>query len=109
MISSDMIRSTLDMLILSVLREEASYGYAISQQLSTLSGGIYEPKETTLYATIRRLEHKGFLISYPGSESAGRARTYYAITEAGSAQLAALNKAWHTTNEAVNRIIGASS
>lgn len=106
MISSDMIRTTLEMLILSVLAEGASYGYAISQRLREQSAGAYDPKETTLYAAIRRLEQKGYLTSFPGSETAGRPRTYYALTAAGETQLQDLKQTWRDGIIAVTRILG---
>lgn len=106
-ISSDMVRSTLDVVILSVLSAEASYGYAVSQKISLLSSGVYEVKETTLYAAIRRLEQKGFLESFAGTETAGRPRTYYRLTELGKRALIDQIASWKTASVAVNQILGA--
>lgn len=105
MISSDMIRSTLDLVILDVVAEEPSYGYAISQKIQDYSDGKYIAKETTLYAAIRRLEQRGDLRSFPGQVSAGRQRTYYEVTEQGQQQHQELKQQWFSGSAAVNRIL----
>ena len=56
MISSDGIRGYNDVIILSVLKDGDSYGYAVSQKIRDVSGEIYVIKETTLYSAFNRLE-----------------------------------------------------
>lgn len=83
MISSDAIRGYTDTMILFLLLDEASYGYEISRQIRELSEGQYVMKETTLYSTFNRMEKNGYIESFAGTESNGKQRTYYRITQAG--------------------------
>ena len=101
MLASDLVRSTIDLVILSVLSEGPSYGYAIAKRVDQISEGEYTTKETTLYAAIRRLESRGDLTSFAGTESGGRARTYYRLTEQGAAHLDQRIADWHTAQRAI--------
>ena len=82
-ISSDVIRGYVDMMLLRVLHDGDSYGYAISKRIGELSGNSYSMKETTLYSAFARLEKLQYLRSYPGTFSGGRERTYYTLTDSG--------------------------
>lgn len=83
LIGSDVIRGYNDTIILHILMQGDSYGYAISKEIERRSGGSYSMKETTLYSAITRLEKRGLLSAYHGGESLGRPRTYYTITGPG--------------------------
>lgn len=85
LLSSDVMRGYNDTLILSILTEGDSYGYAISRTIEQRSDGAYTMRETTLYSAFNRLERLGYVSSYQGTESHGRRRTYYTITPAGRA------------------------
>ncbi|MGN1031146.1 MAG: PadR family transcriptional regulator [Butyricicoccaceae bacterium] len=85
MLSSDIMRGYHDTMILSLLRSGDSYGYEISKAIELKSGGRYCIRETTLYSTFNRLEKLGYVTSYSGTESHGRRRTYYSITDMGRA------------------------
>lgn len=105
MLSSDLIRSTVDLAILSTLTSTPSYGYAIAKRIAEVSGGEYVVKETTLYAAIRRLEQRGYLESYAGTESGGRPRTYYRLTAAGREQLNSRIHEWQRAERIVARFL----
>lgn len=83
MLSSDSMRGYNDIMILSLLLEQDSYGYQISRTIQERSSGIYTMRETTLYSTFNRLARLGYVSSYQGAETFGRKRTYYSITESG--------------------------
>lgn len=75
--------------ILSSLAAGRRHGYGILQDVAALSGGSTTLKVPTLYATLDRLEAAA-LIAAAGEEVVdGRARRYYALTDAGSAELEA--------------------
>ena len=82
-ISSDVIRGYVDVMILRILCDGDSYGYAVSKKITDISDNLYTMKETTLYSAFSRLEKLGYLRSYPGSHSGGRERTYYSLTDSG--------------------------
>ncbi len=83
MISSDVLRGYNDTILLSLLSEKDSYGYEIEREIERRSANVYSMKETTLYSAFARLLKNGYIRSYSGSETFGKPRTYYRITEAG--------------------------
>ncbi|MDD3716945.1 MAG: helix-turn-helix transcriptional regulator [Candidatus Marinimicrobia bacterium] len=105
MISSDVIRGYNDLIILSLLLEQSSYGYDISKQIRTISEERYVIKETTLYSAINRLEKLGFIESYSAHGEFGRARTYYRITAAGRACYREKCAEWDLTKRVINQFI----
>lgn len=72
MITSDGIRGYNDVIILSILKEGDSYGYAISKQIRARSNDLYVIKETTLYSAFTRLEKQAFIDAYPGELTHGK-------------------------------------
>lgn len=105
MISSDIIRGYNDTMILYLLLEEASYGYEISKKIRELTEEKYIIKETTLYSAFTRLEKNGYIESFFGSESGGKRRTYYRITESGRRYYQEKCEEWQLTKEVVEKFI----
>lgn len=60
-------------------------------------------KETTLYSTFNRLEKNGYLTSYTGSETFGKQRTYYRITEAGKKYCEEKCAEWKLTRRIIDQ------
>ena len=106
MISSDIIRGYNDPLILSILIDGDSYGYAISKTIKDQSDGKYIIKETTLYSAFNRLTKKGYISAYPGEETFGKKRTYYKITPEGLAYYLEKEKEWAITKEVIDVFLG---
>ena len=104
-ISSDVLRGYIDLMILRVLWEGDSYGYAISRRITDLSEHCYTMKETTLYSAFSRLEKLGHLRSYPGSYSGGRERTYYNLTKEGRTYYRQKCTEWTLTQELISKFI----
>lgn len=105
MISSDIIRGYNDTIILCLLLEQESYGYEISKNIQSRSGGKYIIKETTLYSSFNRLEKNGYITSFPGNETFGKKRTYYRITPAGREYYREKCEEWKVTQEVINQFI----
>mgnify|MGYP000915212067 CR=1 FL=1 len=105
MISSDVIRGYTDTMILALLLEQPSYGYAISREISELTRGQYVMKETTLYSAFNRLEGNGYLTSFYGTETSGKQRTYYQITEKGRQYYQEKKDEWALTKIVVEKFI----
>lgn len=105
MISSDGIRGYNDVIILSILKNSDSYGYAVSQKIREISEELYIIKETTLYSAFNRLEKNGYIHSYPGEVTHGKKRTYYQITAQGLAFLEEKQDEWKQTKKVVNRFM----
>ena len=104
-ISSDIMRGYIDLIILRVLCDGDSYGYAISKKITDISENSYTIKETTLYSAFTRLEKLGYLRSYPGSFSGGRERTYYSLTEKGSQYYKHKCDEWAVTQMLISKFI----
>ena len=104
-ISSDVMRGYIDLIILRVLCEGDSYGYAISKRVADISENTYTMKETTLYSAFARLEKLGYIRSYPGSYSGGRERTYYTLTEEGLRYYHHKCAEWVVTQELISKFI----
>lgn len=56
--NKEMLKGTIDILILSVLKEQDSYGYEISKIIKTKSGNSFEILEATMYLSLKRLENR---------------------------------------------------
>lgn len=105
LISSDVIRGYNDTMILAVLIEGDSYGYAISKRIAEISDERYLIKETTLYSAFIRLEKNGFVRSYSGEASMGGRRTYYSITDSGMEYYREKCKEWEVTQYVISKFI----
>ncbi len=90
----------LDFLLLSIVRQQDSYGYQISQQLKSVSN----MKDSTLYPILRRLSDNNFVITYD-QPFQGRNRKYYRITEAGENQWQFLKNEWQQHTATIEKII----
>lgn len=110
MISADAVRGYIDLMLLSLLREQPSYAYQLAQQISAVAGDDYAIKQTTLYSAVKRLELSALVTSYAGTSDSGKPRTYYQITDTGLAHLEQKIAEWQLTKSVVDRFIeGATS
>lgn len=105
MIFSDTMRGYNDIIILSLLQKQDSYGYEISQEIKDKTQGKYIVKETTLYSAFHRLVKLGYITSYEGDKTNGRKRTYYTITPEGLEFLKSKAKEWDVVKEVVDIFI----
>jgi PadR family transcriptional regulator PadR len=103
--NSDLVRGSIDTIILSVLLERDNYGYQIIKEIYLKSGREFELKEPTLYAALRRLEAQGALESYWGEESQGGRRKYYRVTEAGKVLYRKNYDAWQAVKKLIDRLL----
>lgn len=76
-------RGTAEMLILHMLFEEDKYGYQITQELCTKSGGTYKILEGTLYTILFKMSEEGYISDYIKQVGKKRTRRYYHLEEAG--------------------------
>lgn len=90
----------IEFLILTMVEQEDSYGYEISQTIKLIAN----IKESTLYPILKRLESAHFVTTY-SQEHQGRQRKYYSITDLGRAQTAFLKEEWLRYSTAINHII----
>ncbi len=103
--NKEMLKGTIDILILSVLKEQDSYGYKISKIIKAKSGDLFEILEATMYLALKRLEKQNTIKTYWGTETGGGRRKYYKITDLGNEQLAQLTSDWKQTVRLVDKFI----
>ena len=93
-INKDLIAASSTPIVLAILAEEDSYGYAILQRVRELSGGRMEWTDGMLYPVLHRLERLGHVKARWEVAESGRRRKYYRITSQGLAQLAEERRQW---------------
>ena len=103
-INKDLVAATSTPLVLAILAEGDSYGYAILKRVRELSGGELEWTDGMLYPVLHRLERAGLVESRWEQTDAGRQRKYYRVTEAGREQLADERRQWRAVDETLRRI-----
>jgi PadR family transcriptional regulator len=85
--SSDVVRGTLDLLVLKTLTLEPMHGWGISQRIQQSSRGVLDVNQGSLYPALQRLEHKGLVDSAWQSTENNRRARYYRLTAAGRREL----------------------
>src|SRR3990170_8748433 len=103
-INKDLVAATATPLVLAILAEGDSYGYAILKRVSELSGGQLQWTDGMLYPVLHRLERQGHIEGKWGTSETGRKRKYYRITEPGRAQLAEQRQQWQAVDAALRNI-----
>src|SRR5688572_2114777 len=91
-------------MVLGILAEEASYGYAILKRINELSGGELDWTEGLLYPLLHRLERLGYVESSWQAVMGERRRKYYRITERGLAELADQRRQWNAVDGALQQL-----
>lgn len=93
-INKDLIAASSTPIVLAILAEQDSYGYAILQRVREVSGGRMEWTDGMLYPVLHRLERLGHVEARWEVAESGRRRKYYRITTQGQAQLAEERRQW---------------
>ena len=93
-VNKDLVAASATPLVLAILAEGDSYGYAIVKRVSELSGGQLQWADGMLYPMLHRLERLGYVEANWQSSETGRRRKYYRVTREGLAQLAAHRRQW---------------
>jgi PadR family transcriptional regulator len=103
-ISKDLVAASATPLVLAILAERDSYGYAILKRVSDLSGGRLEWSDGMLYPVLHRLERLGHIAGKWQKSESGRRRKYYRITPRGREQLAAERRQWQAVDMALRNV-----
>jgi PadR family transcriptional regulator PadR len=103
-ISKDLVAASSTPLVLAILVEGDSYGYAILKRVRELSGGELNWTDGMLYPVLHRLERSGLVEARWDQAESGRRRKYYRVTEAGRGQLAEERRQWRAVDEALEKI-----
>ena len=107
-IEKDLVAASSTPLVLSILAEGESYGYAILKRVRELSDGELEWTDGMLYPLLHRLHRLGYVTSQWHTPPGGRRRKYYSITSAGRTALAEHKEQWMAVTRALGDIWGQS-
>ena len=107
--SEDLLKGTLDMLILKAVELTPMHGWGIGERITQLSRGVFTVQTGTLYPALQRLLRQGLIAAeWRTSDNARRAR-YYKLTASGRKRLDAVRASWERASLAVRRILNANS
>lgn len=101
-VGKDLVAASATPLVLAILSEGESYGYAIIKRVDELSGGRLKWTDGMLYPVLHRLERNGLVKASWGLSETGRRRKYYRITDQGSEELKNQQRQWRIVNEALS-------
>ena len=103
-VAKDLVAASATPMVLGILAEGESYGYAILRRINELSGGELDWTEGLLYPLLHRLERVGHLESSWQSATGERRRKYYRVTADGLAELAEQRRQWDTVADALKEV-----
>ena len=100
----ELLKGSTDHLLLSLIRQEPTYGYQLIKEIGKRSGGYFEFKEGTLYTALHRLEKDGLIEGKWERIPNGQERRYYYLTQMGSRVLNEKKDEWRGFSAAVNLV-----
>lgn len=102
---TELLKGTLDMLILKVVALGPIHGYAISQRIQQISKDFFQVQQGSLYPALHRLEDRGWLRPEWRETETGREAKFYSLTRTGRKQLEAEVRSWEQVTDAVALIL----
>ena len=99
-------RSSIELLLLTLLQDEDMYGYQISQELERRSDGAYTLQESSMYPILYRMMDKGYISDKPVKVGKRRTRVYYHLEKAGVERLAQARREYLSLSLGVLKILG---
>ena len=102
---SELLKGTLDMLVLKIVALGPIHGYAISQRIQQISRDFFQLHQGSLYPALHRLEDRGWLQAEWKQTATGREAKFYKLTKKGRKQLEAQVLNWERLTDAVALIL----
>ena len=103
-IDKDLVAASATLLVLAILAEGESYGYAILKRVRALSGGELEWTDGMLYPLLHRLRRFGYVTTEWRTPPEGRRRQYYMLTDEGRRALADQQRQWETVTRTLKDV-----
>jgi transcriptional regulator len=104
----DLLKGTLDLLILKTLDLEPMHGWGIGERIKTFSENALTVPTGSLYPALQRLLRKGLIVAEWRTTDTNRRARYYRLTKAGRKQFRAEEESWARASLAVNQVLEAS-
>jgi PadR family transcriptional regulator, regulatory protein PadR len=103
---SEVLQGTLDMMILKTLHALGPlHGFGIARRIEQLSEDVLELNEGTVYTSLLRLQHQGWIASKWGTSENNRKAKFYSITRLGKKQLALETENWERIAGVIGRVL----
>ena len=102
---ADLLRGTLDLLILGTLGLRPLHGVAVADRIRQVTGGTFVVPPGSLFPALHRLEHDGWIAGTWEANDQGRRVKTYALTSSGRRKLAHEQRQWTRIVEAVGQVI----
>jgi transcriptional regulator len=103
--TTDVLRGSLDLLVLKTLSLEPMHGWGISQRVQQISDGVLEMNQGSLYPALQRLEKDGLVASEWGTTDNNRRARYYRLTAGGRRALGAELESWRRFAEGLEAVL----
>ena len=107
--NTELVGSTVEMLVLKLLSEREMYGYEIIQVVNERTNGDFNWKEGTLYPVLHRLEGGGYLATDWQMGETGKRRKYYRLTAKGKSYAESKAVEWDKFSRSVNAVLFSAS
>jgi PadR family transcriptional regulator PadR len=102
----EMLKGTLDMMILRTLVAGDAHGHTIAKVIERTSEDVLEVEQGSLYPALHRLEDRGWVSSYWGASENNRKAKFYRLTAVGRKQLARETNRWRRMTRAIGLVMG---
>jgi transcriptional regulator len=104
---SDLLRGTLDMLILKTLALEPLHGLGVSRRIEQITKGVFQVPAGSLFPALHRLEQEGWIAGTWGESENNRRAKYYRLAPAGRRKLDEEQRNWERTAVAITKVLKA--
>jgi PadR family transcriptional regulator, regulatory protein PadR len=102
----DLLQGTLDVMVLRTLQAMGPlHGYGIARRIEQVSGHEVLLNQGTIYASLVRLQNRGWISAEWGISGTNRKAKFYSLTKGGRKQLAEDAAYWHRLTEVVGRVL----
>src|SRR6185436_19552815 len=101
----DLLRGTLDLMILKTLTWGPAHGYAITSAIHRVTDGVLLVEEGALYPALYRMEAKGWIEAEWGLSDNNRRAKYYKLTAEGRKHFRQEAGAWETYAQAIGKLL----
>jgi len=105
-LDGEMLKGTLDMMILRTLIRGDAHGHTIAKVIERTSEDVLEVEQGSLYPALHRLEDRGWLSSYWGTSENNRKAKFYRLTATGKKQLVRATGRWRQMAGAIGLVMG---
>ena len=103
---SEVLQGTLDLMVLKTLESMGPlHGYGIARRIEQISEDVLKLNEGTVYASLMRLQHQGWISASWGTSENNRKARFYALTRLGRRQLARETETWERIAGVIHRLL----